>query len=276
MWCMLCQHMGKSRPQEDELKKMLASARVYRSLRTALHDEPEKDEDPSHTAFRHVLLLDATRNECAVSLFLQMLDPTVRESVEVISMPDFPEDDTDLRRSELTARVKSAIERGSTAILVGCDRIFSAFYDVFNKHYRTVLRRAPTEGGGDGNGGGGPDEAAAERAVARQARRHFYAYIGIGSFSSTVIVHPSARLIVHMSLDQFRRVQLPFLNRFEKYKLTISDVLEERTVNLQVCACLHLVRRAVTWSDVCRTWKTRLLRTTLWQQSRGTRTPRAS
>lgn len=234
--------------QDSDLDALLASARVYNTLRTALRDEPSKDEDPSHTAFRHVLLLDETRNECGVSLFLQLLEPTVRGGVEVISMPDFPEDDTDLRRSELTARVKSAIERGSTAILVGCDRIFSAFYDVFNKHYRTVLRRAAaegssasTDGGGSGGGGGSVETAAGETPASRHARRHFYAYIGIGSFSSTVIVHPAARIIVHMSMDQFKRVQLPFLNRFEKYKLTISDVLEERMVELKVSASVCLV-----------------------------------
>lgn len=173
---------------------------VLTSIEEALRDSDEGG-DPNNSHFRHVLLLDRTENNSAVALLFDH-KLLIREFTEVISMSDFALDDTDVKRSETAARVKSAIEHGKTVVLVNGARIFSALYDLFNKRY-------------SGMGG-----------------KH-YANIGLGSFSRPCMVPPEARVIVHVSLQESRQVALPFLNRFEKYSLTLGDVLTERFVHVR-------------------------------------------
>jgi hypothetical protein len=195
-----CDMVAATRGGEGEsLLDRACDGTTLLSTKEALEDSDE-GADPNNSHFRHLLLLDRTESNSAVSL---LFDHNLlrREQTEVISMSDFSLDDNDVKRSETAARIKSAVEHGKIIVLVNCSRVFSALYDLFNKHYSSM---------------GG---------------RH-YANIGLGSFSRPCMVPPEARVVVHVSLQESRRVQLPFLNRFEKYTLTIGDVMRERCVAL--------------------------------------------
>ena len=50
----------------------------------------------------------------------------------------------------------------------------------------------------------------------------YYANIAIGSYSRLCSVHPDFRIIVHTPLSSISRTPLPFLNRFEKYTLSLQ------------------------------------------------------
>lgn len=50
----------------------------------------------------------------------------------------------------------------------------------------------------------------------------YYANIAIGSFSRPCQVDPRFRLVIHLPLSAVPRTPLPFLNRLEKYTLSLQ------------------------------------------------------
>ena len=114
-------------------------------------------------------------------------------------------DGTDFRRTELEAQLKSAIELGRTVVLVNAAPMYSSLYDVLNKHYTGI------ETGG---------------------QLAFYANIGIGAYSRPCRVHEDSRIVVYMALHDLPSVERPFIARFETYRLSVFDVLEEALLDL--------------------------------------------
>lgn len=66
----------------------------------------------------------------------------------------------------------------------------------------------------------------------KDGEKEAYANIPLGAFSSLVKVHPSFRLIVHLPFSELSRTPMPFLNRLEKYTLSIRDVLAQRILEI--------------------------------------------
>jgi hypothetical protein len=191
----------------------LFEPKVIESLREAIADSTGDDEDPNHSAFRHIMIIDKTDTECSISLLFEMklLNP---ETTDICHLADFDDDVHERQKIELAAKIKHAVEQGRTVILSNAQSVYSAFYDLFNKHYSSV--RVSSSKGGDESG-----------AAESPATRRYYANIGIGSLSRPCIVHPKARVIVHVTKSEFAKIQLPFLNRFEKYSISLRDVVNE-------------------------------------------------
>jgi hypothetical protein len=149
------------------------SPQVINTLRASIAARPAPGSDPSHDANRHIMLLDKTESESAISLLFE-LGLLNRRTTHICAVSDFPEDATDLRRSELVARVKTAAESGATVLLIGSGPIQSSFYDLFNKHYSSVAVRAAASSNDDGTTGG------------RKHSLQYYANVAVGSFSRCV------------------------------------------------------------------------------------------
>lgn len=105
-----------------------------------------------------------------------------------------------LEELKVVAGVKYAALQGSTAVLSQTESINESFYDLFNLRFQAVSRR---------EGGVG-----------------LYANIAVGGMSRRSLIHPDFECVVHVNESELEHMPAPFLNRFEKYRLTIDDVLQ--------------------------------------------------
>jgi hypothetical protein len=96
-------------------------------------------------------------------------------------------------------------------LMINSHPLHSSFYDLLNQHYATMPTRV------DGKPG-----------------TQYLANIAVGSFSRPCPVHPDFRVVVHVPVSRLPHTPLPFLNRFEKYSLSIEDALTERLTALAV------------------------------------------
>jgi hypothetical protein len=193
-----------------DISPALLTAQSILSLRESLNDEVDEDSDASTTHCRYTLVVDPTDSETAIDLLFSMnlLD---QQTTTVVTINDFPEDALPTKQILVLAQIKSAIEKGDCLLLKNSSVLQSALYDVINRHYAISV-----------------NTDSADQKVSREA----YANISLGSFSRYVKVHPKSRLIVHIPESQLCVTPLPFLNRFEKFSLSIRDALSERITHL--------------------------------------------
>ncbi|RYE84998.1 MAG: ATP-binding protein, partial [Methanosarcinales archaeon] len=201
---------------------LLCPPEVLTSLREALSDTLEEGEDMNQCPYRHVMLIDKTDTESSLALLFD-LGLLAERDVEFCHLAGFEEDGMERQSSELAARVKRAVEQGRTIILSNAQPVYSAFYDLFNQHY-TVVNVASTVP----TAAAGAAPRAANEEVVR--RTQHMANIGIGALSRSCVVHPRAKVIVHVTRSQISHIPLPFLNRFEKYSLSTRHAVDERLV----------------------------------------------
>ena len=88
---------------------------------------------------------------------------------------------------------------GGLAFMLQTDSIHESFYDVFNQHFRIVR---------------GKDKP------------HFYATVASGSHSKPCRVDAEFQCVVFVQEKELARTPAPFLNRFEKYRLSTDVFLE--------------------------------------------------
>ena len=85
------------------------------------------------------------------------------------------------------------------------EQIHECFFDLFNQRYDVIY---------DPN----------------SETHHYYANIAIGAHSKLCKVHPDFRCIVVIREADLPRTSLPFLNRFEKYRVS-HDVLYRKVLD---------------------------------------------
>lgn len=92
------------------------------------------------------------------------------------------------------------------------EEIHECFYDLFNQRYN-VINDPKTN------------------------KCHYYTNIAIGAHSKPCKVHPQFRCIVVVREEDLSRTPLPFLNRFEKYRISheviYEKVLDSKPSNVQ-------------------------------------------
>lgn len=208
-------HCGLLDDDVDDL-----DAHVVESLRDSLRDNVDIAADATAAHCRYTLIVDPTDSECAIDLLRAM--QLVSARVEALS--DFPDDATPTRQTAVLASIKQAIEAGDCILLKNSAPLQSALYDVINRHYAMSTYEDPNNPG----------------VVIREA----FANISLGSFSRYVKVHPNFRLIVHIPESQLPMTPLPFLNRLEKYPLSVRDALTQQInhIALHPPACLRTIR----------------------------------
>jgi hypothetical protein len=195
-------------PHNDNL-----DARVVSSLKESLNDKLSVDADPTSAHCRYTLLVDPTDCEAGIDLLfaLKLLD---QSTTKVVALSDFPEDTSPTMVTAALAQVKKCIEEGGSLLLANSTPLQSALYDVINRHYSISVR----EGG----------------------KREAFANIPIGALSSLVRIHESFRLIVHIPASCLSKTPMPFLNRLEKYTLSVRDALAQRIIDVSLNPPLSL------------------------------------
>lgn len=116
------------------------------------------------------------------------------------------EEGAPIEQLNLVSRVKFAAQQGDkTAVLSQVDAVSECFYDLFNQHYKEVKKGEVVS---------------------------LYSNIAVGGISRPSKIHPSFQCIVHVQSSQLDDVPAPYLNRFEKFQLSIADILSWQITRL--------------------------------------------
>lgn len=146
---------------------------------------------------RYKLLIDGSGDDSILRLLNSggIVSLSKRSMFKLSRMPQ----DTALEELRLVSGVKYAALQGKNAILSQTESINESFYDLFNQNFRAVM--------------------------GRDGRVDLYANIAVGGISRRSLVRPEFGCVVHVNESDLYQMPAPFLNRFEKFRLTISDVL---------------------------------------------------
>ena len=148
---------------------------------------------------RFKMIIDESEDDSIMRLLNidGVLDLSKKSSLFKLSgMPEGAE----VEKSRLVSGVKYCALQGNTAVLSQTEPVNESFYDLFNQNFRSLINR-------DG-----------EIAL--------FANIAVGGISRRSLIRPSFQCILHVRKSELEELPAPLLNRFEKYKLTIEDVLD--------------------------------------------------
>ncbi|GAM22490.1 hypothetical protein SAMD00019534_056650 [Acytostelium subglobosum LB1] len=165
--------------------------RIKESLQEVLNSKA----DPNIAPFRYIMLVDPTENESSLMALKEL-------GIEhkVIRVGSFEKDTTTEALVNVVSQVKTMMAKGGTVVLVNTQLIEACFYDVFNRYFSLL----PSASDGTMN---------------------FIANVSFGTHSIFCPVHPDFKIIVHLPLSRMAQTQLPWLNRFEKYYLSIDNLI---------------------------------------------------
>jgi hypothetical protein len=149
---------------------------------------------------RYKLIFD-TSKDGSMTRLLFMHGVLDQQSTRSFTCSDFP-GDGDIQKVHVISAIKHAAMEGRTVILSQTDDINECFYDLFNQHFRKI------------------DDTNFENG------RRYYANIAIGSHSKPCRIDPKFQCIVHMHQSEIKDAPAPFLNRFEKFLVSQSDLLQ--------------------------------------------------
>ncbi|RYH29185.1 hypothetical protein EON65_09415 [archaeon] len=195
---------------------------ITESLIDAVNDTTSNVSDFATAHCRYAMIVDPTDCEAAIDLVfaLNILDAA---NTKVVSVSDFPDDSTPTKHTAVLGQIKRAIEAGVCLLLKNSSLLQSALYDVINRHYVVSIKEDPSNPG--------------------HMIKEAHANIALGSFSRYVKVNPNFRLIVHVPASQLGSTPLPFLNRLEKYPLSIRSALDKRVAEIALYppSCLRIL-----------------------------------
>jgi hypothetical protein len=200
---------------------LLPGDRTLESLRESLAETRTGDEDPNMSAFRHVLIIDdADAGDCALAMLLQPeLKLLKSPATPVLRGTGFSEDTSDRANLDRTRYIKDLMESAGQVVLVNTADLHAAFYDVFNAHLQPV---------GDSRGG-----------------RKWFSTVAVGSHSETCYVHENFRFVVIMSAQEYLKAPLPFLSRFEKYRMSPSLLLQQNGPYAHLARPARLIEESI-------------------------------
>eukprot|EP00979_Chaetoceros_neogracilis_P011770 scaffold2972_cov257-Chaetoceros_neogracile.AAC.18 len=107
-------------------------------------------------------------------------------------------ENAEFEKVSLVSGVKFAARQGSKVVLSQTDSVNESFYDLFNQHFKRITNRT--------------------------GEVCLFANIAVGGISRRSRVGSTFRCIVHVRASELSDLPAPFLNRFEKYRLSITDL----------------------------------------------------
>jgi hypothetical protein len=148
---------------------------------------------------RYKLIIDESSDDSMIRLLQNHgLVDFEKRGAEIFKLSDFPEDG-EIQKVNLVSGVKYAALQGQLVVLSQTETVNESFYDLFNQHFTAYTSS-------DGN-------------------VRYSAKIAVGAMSKPCFVDPRFQCILHMRLSDFEQAPAPFLNRFEKYRLSQANIL---------------------------------------------------
>lgn len=103
------------------------------------------------------------------------------------------------------AALRYSAANGRVAALISCEEIQESFYDIFNQNFSSIELQNGTK---------------------------YFGNITIGAKMKMCFVDPQFQCVVFLKESKLKSTPAPYLNRFEKYKLTHSSILEEKLMSM--------------------------------------------
>ena len=149
---------------------------------------------------RYTLIIDESKDDAIMRILNnERLLSTSKKSLFKLSNLG---ETSELEGLSLVSGVKFAASQGFKVVLSQTDSVNESFYDLFNQHFRRVRNR-------DGN-------------------EDLFANIAVGGISRRSLVSSEFRCVLHTKAEDLPQMPAPFLNRFEKYRLSLKSVLSSK------------------------------------------------
>lgn len=145
---------------------------------------------------RYKMIIDDSNDDSVVRL-LQMSG--VLNSSHAFYKLSGLKDGAEIEQLNLVSRVKFAAQQGDkTVVMSQIEDVSECFYDLFNQHFKEFENKG---------------------------KKSYFANIALGGISRPCIVDPSFQCIVHVQSSQLDEIPAPYLNRFEKFQISVDDIL---------------------------------------------------
>ena len=147
---------------------------------------------------RFKLIIDCTEDDSMMRILNHkgLLDISKKSVFKLSHSPE----EVHLEKLRLISGVKFSAMQGNVAVLSQTEAVNESFYDLFNQNFRAVA-------GSDGE-------------------VSLFANIAVGGISRRSLVARGFQCIMQCSESGLEALPAPFLNRFEKFRLDVGDVLE--------------------------------------------------
>ena len=175
-----------------------------RVLQNAL-SESQREPSSRYNLPRYKMIIDETNDDSVMRLLRASNIVNPSHSFHMLSGL---EEGAEFEQLNLVSKVKFAAQQGDkTVVMSQVEAVSECFYDLFNQHFKE-FRKAD--------------------------KISYFANIAVGGVSRPSKVHPSFQCIVHVQSSQLDGTPAPFLNRFEKFRLNIEDILTWQISRLPV------------------------------------------
>ena len=211
---------------EHDLQKVRQRG-ILDILRDSLEDRPQDKQVLSENEVRYKLVIDPSEDGSLVRLLFSF-GILKRDKTRIFVCSNFP-GDGELEKINTIAAIRHSVVAGHTVLLNQTDSIHESFYDLFNQRFRQI-----------DDPEGGP---------------WYYTNIAIGAYSKPSRVNVNFQCVVVLKKSEVEKTPAPFLNRFEKYRISYSILLETALEHLPpnmrsiVRAAITKVRTSITQSS---------------------------
>ena len=166
-------------------------------LQNSLSEINSNKNDSRYNLPRYKMIIDST-NDDSVMRLLQRAG-ILNDSHSFYKLSGL-EEGAAIEQLNLVSRIKFAAQQGKkTVVMSQVEQVSECFYDLFNQHFKEFKKA-------DGE-------------------TSYFANIAIGGISRPCLIHPSFQCIVHVQANQLEDIPAPFLNRFEKFQLSVGELL---------------------------------------------------
>lgn len=164
----------------------------------SLQDRPQNQETITENEVRYKLIIDPSEDD-SLARHLFTFGILKRYSTRIFVCSDFP-GDSEHQKINTIAAIRYSMMKGHTVVLIQTDDIHESFYDLFNQRFRRI-----------------DDPKIGPR---------YYTNIAIGAHLKPSQVHPNFQCLVVIKKSEIDNTPAPFLNRFEKYLISYSSLLD--------------------------------------------------
>lgn len=200
----------------DASPDQVKSHGILEIVRDSLQDRPQDKQDITENEVRYKLIIDPSEDDSLVRL-LFAFGVLKRDNTRMYVCSDFPGDGQLQKINTIAAIRHSAIE-GHTVVMCQTDDIHESFYDLFNQRFRRI--DDPEQG------------------------PRYYTNIAIGAHLKPSRVHPNFQCVIVVKKSEVKHTPAPFLNRFEKYQISYSSLLETAFCHMPPCMAI-VVKAAI-------------------------------
>ncbi|EGG20336.1 hypothetical protein DFA_07460 [Cavenderia fasciculata] len=163
-------------------------------IQESLQEKLQPTEDPGTCPFRYIMLIDPTENESSLMVLKEL---GIKH--KVIRVGGFENDTQTSSLIDVVSQIKNEMSEGETVVLVNTQSIDACFYDVFNRYFTKMPH---------------------DDKILTMAN------VSFGTHTVFCQVHSDFKIIVHLPQSRLPQTPLPWLNRFEKYHLSINTMVD--------------------------------------------------